>query len=173
MKQDIATATGAQWYLAQFKPNAHRIALRNLSRQGFGAFLPLTETTGRSGARFAQRQRPLFPGYLFVSFAPEGGNWRAINSTQGIVRLVAFGGAPAPVPTALVEGLRARCDANGLVRSETMPPPGSMVRLRTGPLADFVARVEGMAPERRVWVLLELMGQPVRVAVETDGLDPV
>jgi tRNA dimethylallyltransferase len=34
----------------------------------------------------------------------------------------------------------------------------------------FVAEVEGIAPDRRVWVLMELMGSQMRVAVKADQL---
>jgi transcriptional antiterminator RfaH len=44
------------------------------------------------------------------------------------------------------------------------------VRITTGPFADFVAEVEKIAPDRRVWVLMELMGSETRVAVKADQL---
>jgi transcriptional antiterminator RfaH len=59
------------WYLIQFKPNSHQIAARNLIRQGFEIFLPLQEITKRKDTKFTNVLRPLFPGYMFVSFAPE------------------------------------------------------------------------------------------------------
>ncbi|MDA8751065.1 hypothetical protein N9M77_05910 [Planktomarina temperata] len=38
------------WYIVQFKPNSHKIAVSNLLRQGFETFLPMHEVTqqGRS-----------------------------------------------------------------------------------------------------------------------------
>ncbi len=55
------------WYLIQFKPNSHRLAERNLLRQGFETFLPMQEVTRRKASRFVNDLRPLFPGYMFVS----------------------------------------------------------------------------------------------------------
>ena len=164
---------GARWFLAQHKPNSHRIAARNLARQGFRTFVPLQEETRRTGSRFVTQARPLFPGYLFVAFDPAAGNWRAINSTAGITRLVSTGAgsAPRPVPDALVAGLMARCDGAGTLREAPRPPePGERVTLATGPFADYVATVERLTPERRVWVLLDLMGQATRVAMDADAL---
>jgi len=48
--------------------------------------------------------------------------------------------------------------------------PGDAVRLASGPFADFVATVEMIAPDRRIWVLLDLMGRTARVAVEAETL---
>ena len=42
-----------------------------------------------------------------------------------------------------------------------------------GPFANFVAEVEKIAPDRRVWVLMEIMGAQTRVAVGADQLRSV
>ena len=39
---------GTTGLLAQFKPNSHNIAERNLTRQGFRAFVPMQEETKRA-----------------------------------------------------------------------------------------------------------------------------
>ena len=54
------------WYLAQTKPNAHRVAIRNLDRQGFQTFLPTHEASSRKRGKSVIDLKPLFPGYLFV-----------------------------------------------------------------------------------------------------------
>ena len=158
-------ADSPAWFLAQIKPNSHQIALRNLERQGFETFLPLCEETRRMGSRFVTRARPLFPGYLFVALDMGQGHWRAINSTSGLTGLVCFGGGPCPVPRDLVHQLRARCDRAGQVQPAAQFVPGDRVAVTTGPFADFVARVEDLAPEQRVWVLMDLMGSQTRVAM--------
>jgi transcriptional antiterminator RfaH len=48
--------------------------------------------------------------------------------------------------------------------------PGDRVTFAQGPFANFVATIESLAPDRRVWVLLDLMGQQARVAVQTDQI---
>ncbi|WP_296765332.1 transcription termination/antitermination protein NusG [Sediminimonas sp.] len=162
--------SGARWFLAQHKPNSHRVAKRNLERQGFSTFLPVQEETRRTRGRFVTHLRPLFPGYIFVAFDPAGGNWRAINSTVGITRLIGAGNAPRIVPGELVDQLKARCDAEGKLLESQALAPGDRVTLATGPFADYVATVESLAPDRRVWLLLDLMGQQTRVAMDVAEL---
>ncbi|MDC0634586.1 transcriptional activator RfaH, partial [Planktomarina sp.] len=41
-----------EWYLVKFKPNSHRLAMRNLQRQGFETFLPLQKITRHKASRF-------------------------------------------------------------------------------------------------------------------------
>jgi len=158
------------WFLAQLKPNSSAIAQRNLARQEIVNFLPVEEVTIRRASRFETRTRPLFPGYLFVGLAPKSNQWRAVNSTRGITRLVRFGEAPQPVPDALVAELRARCDSAGCLKPVAAFDAGETVRVTSGPFSDFVATVEQVDPDRRVWLLLDLMGGRTRVALSPDAL---
>ncbi|MCB1336340.1 MAG: transcriptional activator RfaH [Maritimibacter sp.] len=163
----------ASWFLAQVKPNSVNIAKRNLERQGFATFLPTAEETRKRGSRFVTAERPLFPGYIFVAFDVAEGLWRAVNSTAGITRLVSFGREPAPVPRDLVDQLMRRCEASGrLIPAEALRE-GDRVRVTKGPFADFVAEIETIAPDRRVWVLIEIMGGQTRMAVGADQLRSV
>jgi len=165
--------SGTSWFLAQYKPNSHRIAERNLTRQGFRTFLPMQEETKRVRGKFATRLRPLFQGYLFVALDPRQGGWRAINSTYGITRLVSLGQEPTPVPLDLVSQLMLRCDASGQLLPPRLLHPGDQVTLTKGPFTDFVATIETIAPGRRVWVLIEIMGGETRVAVSAAHLRAV
>jgi len=41
-----------EWFILQFKPNAHHQANTNVSRKGFGSFVPSPDTTTRNLSRF-------------------------------------------------------------------------------------------------------------------------
>lgn len=161
------------WFLAQFKPNCHQIAVRNLAQQGYPVFLPVEDVTRKRGMQFVTRRQPLFAGYLFIAFDPALGGWRSINATYGISRLVSFSTHPAPVPLDLICNLMLRCDAEGKLLPPRQMSPGDRVQLTAGPMADFVATVEAMAPDQRVWVLLDIMGRTTRVAVQAEALRAV
>ena len=161
------------WFLAQLKPNCANIADKNLRRQGFQTFMPMEEETRQRNGKFVSARRPLFPGYIFVAFDVAHGLWRTVNSTYGITRLVSFGKAPTAVPQDLISHIMLSCDALG----NLMPPkfliPGDHVTLTNGPFANFVAEVKKIAPERRAWVLIEIMGAQTRFAVKVDQLRAV
>ncbi len=159
-----------EWYLVQFKPNSHSIALRNLNRQGFETFLPMLSVTSRVGSRFVPKSRPLFPGYLFVALDPVQGEWRKVNSTYGVARIISFAGQPNPVPHDLVAGLKARCDDTGVLTATSDLKPQDQVTLQKGPFSQFVATVESLDEDQRVWVLIELMGQKTRINVAREDL---
>ena len=92
----MTSSDTTSWYIVQFKPNSHKIAIRNLERQGFETFLPMHEVTRRTVVKFETVIRPLFAGYMFVACDPEQAPWRQINSTYGISRMLSFSEGPSP-----------------------------------------------------------------------------
>lgn len=160
----------APWYLAQLRPNALAIARRNLLRQGFDTFCPMQPATRKTPRGFVPDIKPLFPGYVFVSFDPAVPGWSAINGTLGVARLVSFGSRPEPVPADLVAALRLRCGPDDCLLPPDDLGPGDLVRVTAGPFADFVCTIEAIDTDRRVWVLLDLMGRQARVAFRPDQL---
>ena len=161
------------WFAVQAKPNAAHIAACNLVRQGFEVFLPLERFTLRRGRSLVPVLRPYFPGYLFVGFDPAIAPWRAIRSTQGVIRLVSFGTTPAPVDTKLVEELKLVCDNEGIIHAHLDAQPGDPLRVVEGPLTGLIGKLERMAPQERAWLLLEVMGQPTRVSLPVTALRQV
>ena len=154
------------WYIVQFKPNSHKIAVRNLQRQGFDTFLPMHEVTRRTAIKFETVTQPLFAGYMFVACDPETAPWKQINSTYGVSRMLSSSEGSKPMPAALITGLRARCDGVGkLVPLENLEA-GQSVEMHSGPFANFIATVEQMASDARVWVLLDFMGKETRIQVD-------
>ena len=159
-----------QWYVIQFKPNSHRLAERNLHRQGFETFLPMQKITRRKASRFVGDLKPLFPGYMFVRVNCELAPWRVINSTIGVSRLVSFEGTPKPLPVQLISGLMLRCDASGTLLPPESLSAGDSVEMLTGPFANFIATVDTIDPKQRIWVLLDFMAQKTRMQVSADQL---
>lgn len=158
------------WFLALLKPNCAKLAERNLHQQGFQTFQPMEERTRRIRGKFVTVLRPLFPGYAFVAVAAGAGAWRAVTSTRGISRLVGFGTAPASVPHDIIRELMQRCDTTGRLLPPERLKQGDKVRLTSGPFTEFIGRIDSIAPDQRVWVLLDLIGARRRVAVSADQL---
>ena len=162
-----------QWHLIQFKPNSHRLAVRNLQRQGFETFLPLQENTRRKASRFTVDVRPLFPGYMFVGVELDSAPWRAINSTIGVSRMVSFADIYKPMPINLISSLMLRCDEEGKFLPPETLNTGDGVEVLAGPFANFVATVEKIDARKRVWVLMEFMGQSTRMQIAPDNVQLV
>jgi transcriptional antiterminator RfaH len=61
----------------------------------------------------------------------------------------------------------SRCDTDGLLAPVVDDlSVGDRVRVISGPFYDFVTSVEKIDPDRRLHVLLELLGRPTRVKLD-------
>lgn len=159
------------WYLLQIKHNGYGRAELNLARQGVGTFYPKQQIASKKdGIRLA----PLFSGYLFASFDMRRISFSTVNSTLGVNRLVTLGySLERGLPAALVDGLVARCDENGLLRPPRALRKGEAIRILTGPFADYIATVETLTTSERVRVLFELMGRTVRAETIVSGVERI
>jgi len=156
-----------RWYVVHTQAQSEDRADLNLRRQGFTTYLPRYLRARRHARRTEMVVRPLFPRYLFVAMDIARDRWRAVQSTFGVSNLVVVGSDPVPLPDGVVEEIRAREGVEGLVRLG-LPPgvkPGSPVRLIDGVFAEYRGVLERLADDRRVTVLLNLLGREVRVFV--------
>lgn len=161
----------SRWYVARTQPNAEHRACGHLQRQGFDTYLPCYRKRRRHARRTEWRAAPLFPGYVFIRFDRDAARWRAIHSTVGVSHLVCQGQRPAPVPEGVVEDIRAAEDETGMVPlRDAMPEPGEAVAIEDGPFAGCAGLFDGGDDERRVFVLLDLLGRTVRVSVDRDAV---
>ena len=163
-------AAGQVWYLVHCKPNGEQMALRNLKNQDFPAFLPLQKLTRRKGTAFQTQLRPLFPGYIFVAQDPTAGQWRKINNTRGVARLVQLAAEPTPVPPKIMDQLFARCDATSVFQQSTTLVAGDDAKITEGPFAGAIAKIIEIHPNQRVHLLLEFMGQTSTLTIDAAGV---
>lgn len=114
----------------------------------------------------------MFPGYLFVGLDPNRSVWPLLRGAQGVSQIVGFGAAgPAIMPPGIVAGLWARCDENGVLRHAPEDfAVGDKIRIISGPFAEFVTRIDRIDPERRLTVLLDLLGGPTKVVLQAEGV---
>ena len=153
------------WLVAQTKPNGCFLAKINLERQGFQTFLPLLSTTARKGKRFITELKPLFQGYIFVRSNLNSNNWRPINNTKGISRLISKYNNPQFISDEFITCLKQRCDDNEIIDSENIIRVGKKVRLIEGPFTDFIGTIEKMHPSNRITLLFEYMGHLAKTNV--------
>ena len=160
------------WYVAQMRPHGLKRAVDHLFRQGFPTFCPKQRVSYVNAGKQIEALRPLFPGYLFVSFDQSDLRWTAINSTRGVARLILNDPRrPAPLPCPLMAGLMARCDGSGVLLPPDDLAVGDRVRILSGPFAETVTTIEDLPEPARIGVLIELMGRRVRTTLPHDQIE--
>jgi transcriptional antiterminator RfaH len=145
----------------------------NLERQAFRSLCPRFRKLRRHARRTDTVLAPLFPGYVFVRFDVAVDQWRAINGTIGVKRLICSdGGKPQAMPDGAMAHLLSRC-SNGIVgQLLDAVREGETVRVIKGPFADRLAKIEAMDTRGRVRVLLDMLGGAAPVRLELDCLAP-
>ena len=141
------------WYLLQTKPNAHTIAFSHLKRQGYEVFLPLLLKTFKKSGKFESKTVPLFPGYIFVGIKIDRVSWKSINATRGIAKAVTLDGNYRPVSRDIIEGIKCRCDKDGVLQKMNNIESGDRVKIERGPFTDFICNVEKVLDGQRALVL--------------------
>jgi transcriptional antiterminator RfaH len=90
---------------------------------------------------------------------------------MGVCKLVSFAeNRPALVPLGIISSLMRRCDPSGKLLPPRFLQSGEAVRVTNGPFADFIGTVEQIAPNQRIWVLLDILGKNTRVAIRSADL---
>jgi len=163
---------GKKWFAVRTQPNREHRAKHQLDQQQFRTFLPLIEKSVCHARKVRQVRSALFPGYLFVELDLSIDQWRCINSTYGVSCLVMSGERPAIIPAGVVESIINMSESNGLVDFTPDLQPGISVQMVSGPLSGLIGRLNRCDARGRVEVLLEVMGQEIRVTSNAKALMP-
>jgi transcription elongation factor/antiterminator RfaH len=162
-----------RWYAVHTLPFAEARAEGQLHRQGFRTFQPKRHKTVRHARRQSTVEAPFFPRYLFIVLDLARDQWRSVNGTFGVSRLVMWGDRPHPVPRGVVEALIAAADARGILQLFRKLQIGGPVRLMAGPFAEQLAILDDQDDSGRVRVLLDILGRQVAILTKGNNVLPV
>jgi transcription elongation factor/antiterminator RfaH len=166
-------ADGERWYAVHTLPFAEARAEGQLWNQGFRTFQPKRHKTVRHARRLSTVEAPYFPRYLFVVLDLARHQWRKVNGTFGVSRLVMRGDQPHPVPRGVVEALIATADARGILQLADNLQVGGPVRLMAGPFAEQLAILDHLDDSGRVRVLLDILGRQVAISTAANNILPL
>ena len=162
-----------RWYVVHTLPLAEARAEGQLHRQGFRTFQPKRRKTVRHARKISTVEAPFFPRYLFIVLDRARHQWRSVNGTFGVSRLVMRGDQPHPVPRGVVEALIAAADACGILQLASKLQGGGPVRLMAGPFAEQLAILDELDDSRRVRVLVDILGRQVAIMTDANNVLPV
>jgi transcriptional antiterminator RfaH len=159
-----------RWYVVNTHPTAEHKAAWHLGNQGFDVYLPQYVKRRRHARRTEWVKRALFPNYLFVWMDVTLARWRSVSSTIGVRRLITAGEEPSAVPPGIVEEIRARESECQIATLERLLPvaKGTPVRIAAGLKAEIAGLFECDSDQRRVTVLLDILGRKVRARVPVE-----
>lgn len=151
-----------RWYAVAHEPRALAVAEQAIRAAGFATYVPLVdEMQGR-----LRRTVPMFPGYLFASWA-DGTDWGPVARAQGVRCILSMDRQrPTPLRPGIVEALMESAEQRRIVLD---PRPflyrrGVALRVLRGPFLGTTGTcLWGKAD--RVALLMDLLGGPRQVVV--------
>jgi transcription antitermination factor NusG len=178
MSETLAPMSGeGEWWAVQSKPHQEGRAEASLRAGGIATFLPLARRmrprrTLRGGS-WAVTVEPLFPRYLFArSESPSLA--RTIRFARGVARVLGTEAGPLPVDASLIDAIRARLAADGIVELAPALRPGDRVEVVAGPLTGFIGIFDSsLGGPDRVRLLLAALHGDCRVVVAPDVVRPL
>jgi transcriptional antiterminator RfaH len=166
---------GMDWFALHVKPHKERFVADLLAQRRIEHYYPFVNV--RPVNPRSRKERPFFPGYLFVRLDVEQHGAQPVQWIEGTHGLVQFGGRPATVPETLIAKLRARV---GRLKVESLPAgpglhKGQRVRVVAGPFEGYEAVFDAALPgKERVQILLAYLSrQPKLLELGAADVVPV
>src|SRR5262244_1162148 len=158
-------ANTSRWYAVYTCPRHEKFVARQVTGQGIECLLPLYRSVRRWKDRRKVLELPLFPGYVFLQIALR--DRVEVLRLPGVVNLVSFNGAPAPLQDSEVEVLR-RGFGGETVKPHPFVKVGKRVRVRNGPMAGLEGVLVRRKDSCRVVLSVELIQRAVAVEVNEE-----
>ena len=156
--------TAQPWFALQTKPRNEKRVDYLLKQKGYEAFTPTYRQKRRWSDRTTEIELPLFPRYTFCRLLP--GALGKIVSIPGVNRIVGFGGKHAEVAPEEIEAFQVLAQSNCLREPWNYIPDGTLVLVKTGPLAGIRGIVRHDGDCRRLIISITLLQQSVAIQLD-------
>jgi transcriptional antiterminator RfaH len=164
-----SVSAGRTWWVLHTKPRQEKSLARRLTATGTPFYLPTIVRRNRIRNRVLCSHVPLFPGYVFL--LADGAERLRCLETNCVVRSL-----PVPDQEGLWHDLAQveRLIASGEpIDPETRLAPGSVVEIRTGPLAGLKGRILREASGHRFVVQVDFIQRGASVLLDDVVLSAV
>ncbi len=151
------------WRVLHVVPNHEKKIALHMFHRGVEHFLPLYTERSRWSDRSVMLERPLFPGYIFVRFAPE--SRRTVIALPGALKILGHKGGDI-VESGEIERIRAALADGCVIRPHPAVPVGTQVRLRNGIFAGMEGKVVELRSNCKVIISMSAVNQCY--SLETD-----
>jgi transcriptional antiterminator RfaH len=153
--------TQRNWYVVYSKPRKEEQVQLHLGLKGIESFFPRLQVPASVSRK--KGITPLFPNYLFirVNLATES---HYVIWSPGVKRIVSFSDTPIPLEDSVVQFLREKANAQGVIQAHSQLKPGQQVEITGGPFDGFTGIIENRPNAKgRVKILLKLLSRQISV----------
>jgi transcriptional antiterminator RfaH len=172
MLQHSQPTSEDRWLVAYTKPRMEQVALQNLERQAFEAYLPRYKKFKKTETGSVPVFEPMFPRYIFFKPRKAGQSIETVRSTKGISHVVRFGVDSGVVSAYIINTLKTFESAQNQATPKEMSgfKAGQKVTLKSSSLGNMEGLVQSVS-SKRVAVMLEILGRPTLVQLDHHQLE--
>jgi transcription termination/antitermination protein NusG len=163
-----------RWYAIWTRSNCEQKVFELLSKKGFDAFLPYLDEWGtRRGVRYICN-KPMFPGYIFLSHAMDKWSYIDVCNTDGVARVLGAGwNQLISIPKHEIDAIQAVQLAGVPRMPYSFLKEGQRVRVTNGALMNVVGILVKQDPVKGVLVLsVDLLHKSIAVKVDCTDVAP-
>ncbi|MBQ3114847.1 MAG: transcription termination/antitermination protein NusG [Clostridia bacterium] len=170
--------TKAKWYVVhtysgyenKVKANLERtIANRSLEDYILDIQIPLEEVVEMKDEEKRVVTRKKFPGYIIIKMVLTDDSWYIVRNTRGVTGFVGPGSKPIALTEEEVENMGI--ENQTIVLNYTV---GDSVKIKNGPLENFVGIVDDISMEKRkVKVVVSMFGRETPVELDFNMVENV
>jgi len=159
------------WFVIYCKPQKDEVAEKNLLRQGFEIYRPLINRvrgSHRSGT-VGNREKSLFPRYLFLNVDPEVKPITSVKYTPGVINFVTFGDRYSTVDESVINDIKT-CESKQQtdLTDSCIFRKGESIYINGEGFNDIEATFCEMSSDNRVILLLKMLGRMSTITIPSD-----
>lgn len=159
------------WYALRTRSRHEKRVQDQLSARGIEPFLPLMQRWRQWKDRRKQVAFPLFPGYCFARFPPEGRV--EVLKAYGVVQIIGNREGPIPVPESEIEAVRRLVTSTLPYDPHPYLLEGMRVEVIRGPLVGLQGVLLRKSPRARLVISVSLIQQAASVELDAHDVVPV
>ena len=161
-----------KWFVFYTKSRQEKKVRDLLQRNGFEVFLPLQLVLRQWSDRKKKVEVPLFNSYIFVNVSEE--RITDVLQTPGVAWAIRHNNRPAILHEKELNMIKRFLDSGYFLETQGYEelPQGTPVTVIDGPLRGFDGVVAGDTSDNKLIVLLESIGQSIRVTIDPHLLKP-
>ncbi len=152
----------------------HRIETMGMQDRIFDIQIPTERVTEiKEGGKRDTKDSKIFPGYVLVRMEMDDDSWTCVRNTPGVTGFLGGNGnKPAPLSRDEFNKMMRKSDPSGAPkRTAVNIEVGTMVRVTSGPLADFDGEVSEVNAEAgKIKVSLIIFGRETPVELTFDQI---
>lgn len=160
-----------RWFAIQTRSRHEKLVRSQLELRNVEHFLPTMRRLSQWTDRKKEIEVPLFSGYCFARFSLA--DQLPVLQSQGVVRVVCFGGQPEPIPDEEIESLRTLTSNSSNYVCHPYLRDGMRVEVIRGPLQGVKGRLVREARLCRLVLSISLLQRAVAIEIDAASVAPV